>query len=133
VAMLIGAAGAVVVVLAIDALPHTGNSRRRAALLRVARDATGGMSAPARPLSRARLPRALARQSRRGGRLPRLGRERTTSPGLHSQANRLLRVDVGTSRPTVVAAGRDELAHGEVAASSGVPTRPRPEEFGFER
>ena len=133
-AMLIGAAGAVVVVLAIDALPHTGNFRRRGASRRVAREAAFGTSAHARPpTSTARLPRALARQSRRGGRSPRLAREHAVSAGLRSRANRPPRGEVATSRPAAVPAGRDELARAEAVASSEVPTASRREEFGFER
>ncbi|HXP38580.1 MAG TPA: hypothetical protein VN817_12520, partial [Solirubrobacteraceae bacterium] len=56
VAMLIGAVGAVVVVLAIDVLPHAGGSRRRGALLRVAaREAAHDTSMSARPSSSKRL------------------------------------------------------------------------------
>lgn len=135
IAMLIGAAGAVVVVLAIDARPPTGNSRRRDASRRaaVARETAHETSARARPPSTARLPRVLARQLRRGGRAPRLAREYAASAGLRSRTNRRSRAQVAASRPAAVPAAGDELAHAEVAASSDVPTARRPEEFGFER
>jgi hypothetical protein len=133
IAMLIGAAGAVVVVLAIDVLPHAGGSRRRGASLRVAREAAHGMSVPAQPLSRMRLPRALARQSRRGGRSARPARERVISAGPRSQAKRAPQGKAPARRPAEVSADRGEVAHEELAASNEVPVRSRPEEFGFER
>jgi hypothetical protein len=133
VTMLIGAAAAVVAVLAIDVLPHAGGSRRRGALLRAAREATHGTSAPARALSGARPPRALARQSRRGGRLAHLRHARAKSTGSNSRVNRPPRDEGADSRSAAVPADRDEPARVEVARSSEVPTRPRPEEFGFER
>jgi hypothetical protein len=134
VAMLIGTVGAVVVVLAIDALPHAGGSRRRGALLRVAaREAAHGTSVPTRPLSSKRLQRGLARQPRRGGRSARPARERVTSAGPPSQANRAPQDEVAVSQPAEASADRGEVAHAELAGSSEVPVRSRPEEFGFER
>jgi hypothetical protein len=133
VAMLIGAAGAVVAVLAIDALPHAGGSRRRGALLRVAREATRGKSADARSLGRPRLPRALARRSRRGGRVARLREARARPAGSNSQGNRPPRDGGAVTRTAAVPADRRELARVEVSRSSRVPARPQPEEFGFER
>jgi hypothetical protein len=132
VAMLIGVAGAVVVVLAIDALPHASGSRRRGASLRVGREVANSTSVPARPLSRVRLPRAVARQSRRGGRSVRPARERVMSARSHSQVERAPRDEVAASRPAEVSADRGEVAHAELAASE-VSGRSRPEEFGFER
>jgi len=123
VAMLIGATGAVVAVLAIDVLPQARSPRRRGALLRVAREAARGTGAPARPLSRTRFPRALARQSRRAGRLAHLERGRAKSAASNSQAGQPLRDEGAVSRP----------ARAEVPRSSEVPTRLRSEEFGFER
>lgn len=133
VAMLIGAAGAVLVVLAVDALPHAGGSRRRVALLRVAREASRGRSVEARPLSGSPLPRALARQSRRGGRLAHLRHRRAKSSSSNSQADRPPRDEGAVSRPAAVPASRDELAHVEVARLSEAPTHLSSEEFGFER
>jgi hypothetical protein len=133
VAMLIGAAAAVVVVLAIDAFPHAGGSRRRGALMRVAREVTRGPSADARSLGRPRLPRALARQSRRDGRLAHLRHGRAKSANSNSQVNRPPLDERAVSQPAAVPADRDELARAEVARSSEVPTGPRSEEFGFER
>jgi hypothetical protein len=133
VAMLVGTVGAVIVVLAIDVLPHAGGSRRRGASLRVARVAAHGTSVGARPLSRVRLPRALARQSRRGGRSARPARERVISTGPHPQVNRAPQAEVAASRPAGVSAERGEVARAELAAASEVPVRSRPEEFGFER
>jgi hypothetical protein len=132
-AMLIGAAGAVVIVLAIDALPHAGSSRRRGALLRVARVAAHGTGVPAQPLSRVRLPRALARQSRRGGRSARPARKRFIFAGPNSESKPAPRDGVAASRPAEVSADRGGGAHAELAASSQTPARSRPEEFGFER
>lgn len=133
VALLIGAAGAVIVVIAIDALPHAGGSRRRSALLRVAREVTRGKSAASRSLSASRLPRALARQSRRSGRVGRLRGGRVKPTGSNPQINRPPRAEGAVSRPAAVPDDRENLARAEVASSGAVPTRPRSEEFGFER
>jgi hypothetical protein len=135
VAMLIGAAGAVIVVLVVDVLPHVGGSRRRGTSLRVAREAAHGTSVPARPLGRVplqRLPRALARQSRRGRRSARPDRERVVSARPRSRAERAPR-DETASRSAEVSADRGDVAHAEPVASGEVPGRSRPEEFGFER
>ena len=129
VAVLIGTVGAVVI-LAIDALPHAGGSRRRGALLRVA---AHGTSVPTRPPSSKRLQRGLARQPRRGARAARPARERVTSAGHHSQASRAPQDEVAASQPADASADRGEVAHTELAVSSEVPVRSRPEEFGFER
>ena len=133
VAMLIGAAGTVVVVLAIDAVPHAGGSRRRGASLRVVREAAHGTSVPARSLSRVRLPRALARQSRGGRRAGRPARARVISARAHSQIERAPRGEVASSRPAEALTDRGGVAPAELAASSDVQGRTRPEEFGFER
>jgi hypothetical protein len=139
VAMLLGATGAVVAVLALDATRHAGGLHRRTALVRVAPETPRGSSASARSPSRSRLPRALARQSRRGGRQadrrqadPRRGRvrpARSQAPPERSQR------DAGAvGRPAVVRTGRDEVARAYAdVAESEAPARPRSEEFGFER
>jgi hypothetical protein len=64
-AVLIGAVVAVFLVVAIDALPPAGGSRRRAASSRVARVGVSGPTVPASSLGEAQLPRGRARQSRR--------------------------------------------------------------------
>jgi hypothetical protein len=132
-AMLIGAGGAVAAMIAIDSLPHAGSSRRRGTLSPAARDVARVTSTPARPLSRARLPRALARQSRRGGRAPHLGRERVKSAASQSPVNRPSLDERTASRPVPVPAGRDEVARVGPASPSDVPPRRSREEFGFER
>jgi hypothetical protein len=130
-AMLTAAALAVSVVVAIDALPHAGSSRRRGALLRAAHEVARA-GAPARSLSRARLPHAFARQSRRGGRLPRRGRKRARAAGSPAPSNRPS-LDGSASRSVAPPNDREELARANVTSSSEIPTHPQREEFGFER
>jgi hypothetical protein len=132
-AMLIGAGGAIAAMVAIDSLPHTGSSRRRSALLPVAREAARATSTPARAPSRTRLPRALARQSRRGARAPHLGRDRAKSTASRSLVNRPSLDEHTASRPVAVLADRDEVARVGPASPPDVPPRPSREEFGFER
>ncbi len=133
VAMLVGAAGAVVVVLALDAPRHAGGLRRRTALSRVAPGTARVTSASARSLSRPGLPRALARQSRRGGRQADLKRGRAGSDGSQAPPKRLQRDEGAVGRPAAARAGRDEVARTEVANSTEASVRPRSAEFGFER
>jgi hypothetical protein len=128
-AVLIGAVASIFVVVAIDALPPVGGSRRRAVLSRVARAGASGPTAPTPSLGKAQLPRGRARQSRRirpSGRVtllraqlaagPQLARRSASSGGSGALDGRAS-VDQHGPRPNWDDAARDRRSPGESVAS----------------
>jgi hypothetical protein len=143
-AVLVGAVAAVAIVVAVDALPPAGGSRRRGTAMWMARVRRApGAGTPsldkARHRRTARLPRALARQSHRTrgvGAPARTERRRIAAAArqLSAERSRSTAAESGFAEQTTAADRHEPVSNPEQASSAGnIPTRAQRVEFGFER